>query len=359
MRIAVIGGGIAGLGAAFALRRAAKIIVLERAPQVFAHASGKNAAIYRPLELPLPITQLARANASLLDELVGDRAAWLRACGLLLVARSPGVLAPLAIAGTAAGIDHAWLGSEELRRRAPSLAGGEARTALSVPGAGVIDGHGVAMALVSHIRAAGGEVRTGVDVERICVSAGRVTGVLCAGGVLAADAVIIAGGAYARALGESCGAPLPLEPFIRHLVLLDVVPALPESAPVVWDVEQGVYFRPESAAVLASPGDRVPSPPCDPTARPEALVMLADKLATLAPLVGRAGVRRSWACLRTFAPDGLPVAGADHRVRGLFWLAGLGGYGLSAGLGIAEVLAATVMGDDHALLGDLSPARFG
>ena len=39
-------------------------------------------------------------------------------------------------------------------------------------------------------------------------------------------------------------------------------------------------------------------------------------------------VVHSWAGLRTFAPDRVPVVGFDPQVAGLFWCAGQGGYGI-------------------------------
>jgi D-arginine dehydrogenase len=50
-------------------------------------------------------------------------------------------------------------------------------------------------------------------------------------------------------------------------------------------------------------------------------------------------VRRVWACLRTFAPNRDFHAGADARVPGLFWVAGLGGRGMTCGLALGERVA--------------------
>jgi len=50
--------------------------------------------------------------------------------------------------------------------------------------------------------------------------------------------------------------------------------------------------------------------------------------------VGR--VSRSWAGLRTFAPDAAPVVGFDSGVAGFFWLAGQGGYGIKTSPALAR-----------------------
>ena len=84
---------------------------------------------------------------------------------------------------------------------------------------------------------------------------------------------------------------------------------------------------------------------------------LAGKLGRLAPGLEFASVRRAWACLRTFAPDRVLVAGADPAVEGLFWLAGLGGSGMTIGVAAAEVVATLIRGGKHPLATTLAPAR--
>jgi D-arginine dehydrogenase len=56
-------------------------------------------------------------------------------------------------------------------------------------------------------------------------------------------------------------------------------------------------------------------------------------------------VLRSWGGLRTFAPDGVPVAGYDPQAEGFFWLAGQGGYGIQTAPALSEVAAALLMGE--------------
>jgi glycine/D-amino acid oxidase-like deaminating enzyme len=56
-------------------------------------------------------------------------------------------------------------------------------------------------------------------------------------------------------------------------------------------------------------------------------------------------VGRKWAGLRSFVADRTPVAGADPRAEGLFWLAGQGGYGIQTAPALARVTAALVLGE--------------
>lgn len=187
-----------------------------------------------------------------------------------------------------------------------------------------------------------------------------MTGVrLASGERIVAGAVVIAAGAWAEPLGAGCGAPLPLEPRRRHLALLEPKSKLDGDAPVVWAVDDEVYLRPDSGGVLASPCDEERWKAELPPTSEAGLELLAKKLARVAPRFADASVRRSWACLRTFAPDRAPAIGPDPRVQGLHWLAGLGGHGMTGGVAAGEVLAAAFTGKAHPLAQTLNPARLG
>jgi D-arginine dehydrogenase len=143
----------------------------------------------------------------------------------------------------------------------------------------------------------------------------------------------------------------------RHLVYL-VGDDLPNwRHPTLWRVDEPVYFRPEAGGILASPCDETPWEPGIPAANPMSVERLATRLSNLAPALANARVQRSWACLRTMAEDREPVIGSDPRLRGLYWLAGLGGRGMSCGVGAAEVLARGIVGLPHPLARRLGVER--
>jgi D-arginine dehydrogenase len=108
--------------------------------------------------------------------------------------------------------------------------------------------------------------------------------------------------------------------------------------------------------VLASPCDQLVWQPEDPAPDRAVLEALAGKLARTAPSLAGARVRRFWACLRTVAPDRELVLGADPRIEGLHWFAGLGGRGMGVAPAAGEVLAAVVRGEPHAMP-QLAPSR--
>jgi D-arginine dehydrogenase len=360
-RVTVVGGGVAGLAVAYHLGRAPAVSVLlvEQEAGLAFHSSGRNAAIFEPLDARAVVMALAERTRACLDDLLpAVTGGWLRPTGFVYVAPREALLAGEVALARQTGTPHEVLDARGLTTRLPALVGGESACGLWLPDAGVIDIHAVTGRLAAALRAAGVEIRLGCTVSRLRVRGGQVEGVELQDRVfLPSDVVVLAAGAWAGALGTSCGAPLPLGPLRRHLVQLDADEVPPADAPTVWALGDEVYFRPESAGVLASPCDEEPWPPEAPPSDPAALERLAARLAQVAPGLGGARVRRAWACLRTFTPDRGLVAGADPRIGGLFWLAGLGGSGMTRGLGAGEVVAAAVLEQDHPSASVLAPAR--
>jgi glycine/D-amino acid oxidase-like deaminating enzyme len=377
--VIIIGGGIAGLAAANGLARAGvgRVLLLEREPVLCSHSSGRNAAIFRHLTGGVGDVELAKRSRALLTELLGSEEAWLQKTGAWFVSEGPKPLEALAALAVRERVACEQAKGTALESALPSLQGGVIRRGLFFPDDGVIDIHAVTQELARAATAAGVTTTLGADVTRIEVTTGslaeepprravaagtsgkRVTGVtLASGQTLTASAVVIAAGAWGEALGASCGAALSLEPRRRHLALLEPKTKDDAGAPIIWCVDDELYMRPDSGGLLASPCDEVAWKAELPAATEAGVELLAKKLSRIAPRLADAAVRRSWACLRTFAADRAPVVGADTRVGGLLWLAGLGGHGMTGGVAAGELLASTFIGKAHKLTQALAPARF-
>lgn len=338
--VIIVGGGVAGLSAAALLSPHRRVILLEREPQLASHASGVNAAIHQPLEHDQESARLARRSRELLRELCGAEV--LERCGLLLVSRDQAGIDDYARTARAERLDVELLSGAALSERVPALRDGEAAHGLLLRDGGVIDLSLLIPSLAARARERGAVLRTSAEVAAI-ERADHVTGVrLRTGERFSASHVVIAAGAWSADLARSLGLELPLTPMRRHLAQLRTTHAAAKE-PVVWRIEDEVYFRPEASGVLASPCDEEAWTAEVPPSDQAQLQSLTHKLARTAPRLASAEVERAWACLRTFAPDRELVIGADPRLQGLHWLCGLGGRGMSVATGAAELLVEQIV----------------
>lgn len=354
----VIGGGIAGLASAWSLaRHGERPLLLEAEPLNFSHSSGRNAAIFRPLETSAAVTQLVAHSERLLPSLSEDTPLVERR-GLVLAAADRANLTRLLQVAEEHDVAHTLLQERALIDALPLFANGRCRYGIHLPTGGVLDIHALGETLRRRLVDLHVELRASSPVRGINVTRGRVTGVqLVSGERLSASRVVIAAGAWSSVLGSSCDCALPLTPHRRHLTHLRPVNPTPRRSAVAWDVETGVYVRHEGTGILACPGDHEPHPPGLPSVDPAQLERLAERLPSSAPALVDAQVQRAWACLRTMAEDREPVIGSDPRASGLFWATALGGFGMSAGLGAGELLAKAVLGVADPLLAAVNPAR--
>jgi len=360
-QVIVIGGGIAGLAAAWSLLCSGKVRVtlIESEPSVFFKASGQNAAIFRPLEADRLLVDLATQSLELLEDLQRDASEpLLRHTGLLMLSHNSTELERMAANAGAVGLAVERWARSDLARRVAGLSPKGSTEGLHCPLAGVLDVHALGQTLLRKVTRAGGEVQLHQAAQRLLLSpSGQCIGVeLGAGHRLHADAVVLCAGAASGRLSHELSAPLPLLPLQRHLAIVEGEHGLLPDAPVIWQTDPEIYFRRESGGVLVSPCDETPSPAA--TAQPQlsALFPLSERFLGVYPGLAGAQVRRFWACIRTKAPDNRPIIGPAPYVPGLFYLTGLGGFGMSCGLGAGARLAECVL---HGRMdAALDPRRF-
>jgi D-arginine dehydrogenase len=362
----IIGGGIAGASLAYFLtqRGMREVLLLERERQPGYHATGRSAAVLVEWD-PVPALQALKIQAApfLRDPPDGfSEQPLLEQTGILVLFREPAwsAVAPLLSALAERGTHAVALSRDEVLARVPLLAPDSCDGGVLLPRDGHLDVHELLWSYLRQARRHGMEHRWNADVREIQVADGRVQGVVTSAGTFAARWVVNAAGAWARPIGALAGADLPLVPHRRTIITF----AAPDGTdvrqwPLVNSDAHGLYFGPESSGLLASPMDEEPSEPCD--AHPDAMVVAEtiERLRSIAPALVPKTLRRTWAGLRTFAPDRVLVIGEDPRVRGLFWLAGQGGCGIETSPATGEIAADLLLDGrtDRFDAATLSPAR--
>ena len=340
----ILGGGIAGLSTAYhlGLAGADRVALLERNGALGQEASAQNAAILRSFSEDPEKRAFARASAPFLhDPPEGFGPPFVEKTGVVLLGDEPRARAWRAILET--GPDREALHDEgvqeltpyELRRLAPNVRSPHA-IALHCPHDGKIAIRRLVDALARNAERHGVELRTGVAARELLVEDGRACGAsLADGGTVRARTVVLAAGAWAGRLGRAAGSRVALRPTRRHLAVTTPI-ALERDRPTVWSESRSFYHRPEAggALVCLCDGDEV-DPDTLEVAEGIEERLLARAREELAGLEA-ASLARVWCGLRTVSEDGGFRVGADPGIEGLFWVAGLGGHGMTCGIEVGR-----------------------
>jgi D-arginine dehydrogenase len=180
--------------------------------------------------------------------------------------------------------------------------------------------------------------------------------------VIEARIVVNAAGAWADDIALLAGVkPVGIAPYRRTVSQVRVSPPAALNMPLVIDINGNFYFKPGAGGrVWLSPHDETPSPPCDTAPEEVDIARAVDRFES-AMLCKVEAVEHSWAGLRSFAPDRLPVFGFASDHPHFFWCAGQGGFGIQTAPAAAQ-LCASMMGGLSTPAGldasPYSPSRF-
>ncbi|MCW6511675.1 NAD(P)/FAD-dependent oxidoreductase [Lichenifustis flavocetrariae] len=330
--IVVVGGGIAGAGIAYELSRLFSVIVVEREQQCGRHATGRSAASFTQAYGGATVRRLAGASRSFLETPPKGFAAHplLMPRGTLTIARQEqiGRLEQAFALARVSAPSIRRIAPAEALARVPILRPEAVAAALFEPDAMDLDVHGLHGGFLAAASRQGARILCDAAVERIDHDAKGWT-VQTSAGTVSAAILINAAGAWADAVARLAGVqPLGLVPKKRTAFLVPLPPDVEARTwPLVDDVGESFYFKHDAGQLFVSPADATPSEPVDVFADEIDVAIGADRLQRATTLTVRR-VSRSWAGLRTFAPDGAPVVGPDPEVPDFIWLAGQGGTGI-------------------------------
>ena len=202
-------------------------------------------------------------------------------------------------------------------------------------------------AFLRQFRRRGGTVATSARLARAERNGDRWTITTDRGSQLRASILVDAAGAWADEVARAAGArPLGIAPKRRTLVQLRVGRSGLKELPLVDGADGSFYFKGEGdSTVWLSPHDEIESDPCDAAPEEIDIATAIDRFEQVVDWpIER--VERSWAGLRSFAPDRLPVYGFDPDVLGFFWCAGQGGFGIQTSPAAAKMAASVLLGEE-------------
>ncbi|MGH1489681.1 MAG: NAD(P)/FAD-dependent oxidoreductase [Acidimicrobiales bacterium] len=378
MRIAVIGGGMAGASAAYSLimhPSQPEVVLLEAEGQLGYHTTGRSAAQYIENYGARAIRPLTKASLAFFENPPAEYCdnPILSPQAILTLGR-PGQeesVDRLLNAGAAINPDIAEISPAEAARLVPALRPEKFSRALIEPGSSDIDVAELLQCFVRGFRAAGGTIATSRRVD----AATPLPGAGGSGptrwqldttdGLVDADLVVNAAGAWGDVVAATAGvAPVGLTPMRRTAFMVASRWDDSSSWPMIADADLNWYVKPDGVQFLCSPAEETPSEAVD--AKPEEIDIATaiDRINEVTTLDIRS-VRSSWAGLRTFVPDRAMVLGPDPDHQSFIWCVGQGGNGIQTAPAAGQLLAdlcldgapgPTFDGFDLDLAG-LSPAR--
>ena len=357
--VVIVGGGIGGasLGAEIADR--CRTLIIEAEQYCGYHATGRSAAFWLESYGGPTVALLTGASREFLRnppaEFVDHELLHTR--GAIHVSREGWADLP-------DGVQSRRVGRAELETLVPGILP-EWRFALMEPGCADIDVAALHLAYLRLFKRRGGEVAN----ESRLVSAKFANGCwridLEKGSTITASVLVDAAGAWADAVAKACGVrPLGIEPKRRTMVQLRIGRSGLRDLPLVDDAAGTFYFKGEGdSSVWLSPHDEIETGPCDAAPEEIDIATAIDRFQQVVDWpIER--VERSWAGLRSFAPDRLPVYGFDAEAPGFFWCAGQGGFGIQSAPAAAKLAASVLLGEapepmvKHIDSSLFSPARF-
>lgn len=345
--VVVIGAGMAGASIAAFLSAHCRVVLLEAEEAAGYHTTGRSAALwtanYGPSDVRL-LTQLSRPFFEAPPD--GFAAVPLLRKRPVLFLAEPHQMAELADV-VAGGSGVRSITAAEAKAMLPALRDGYAAGAAVEDDAFDMDVNAIHQGFLRQLRSRNGVLALRNRAGRIACEAGTWRVETSAGAEFKAGSVVNAAGAWGDEVAAMAGArPLGLLPKRRTAAIVDPSPWDARHWPMVLDVSEGWYARPEARTrLMVSPADETVSHPHD--VQPEEIDVATgvDRMQRALDIAVRR-VEHSWAGLRTFTPDGSLAFGWDIEQKGFFWCVGQGGYGIQTSPAAGKLGADLILGRD-------------
>ena len=360
----ILGGGVIGLSLAYHLsRQGVSVTVLDGGEpgQASSAAAGMLAPLAEASEpgpfLDLALNSLRRypAFVAALRDVNGSDLR-LQGPGMLRVARSDAEDAALCRALSwqpPLGLPLHRLTGTEARRLEPGL-DGEVQAAVLSPREKHVEPRQLLSALSAACRAQGVELMTHSLATRLEASASRARAVLSGSTRHMFGTLVLAAGAWSRALGQPLAFDVPVTPLRGQILALGPQTPAPFSHTLY---THGAYLVPRADGRIVA-GATEEWAGFNVTTDDAAIAGLRAEASALVPALANWPLHSAWAGLRPISPDGLPLLG---RVPGWDNVHVATGHGRNGILltPITGALMAEHLLHDAPLPTAFDPARFG
>lgn len=355
----VIGAGVVGACCALALTNAGlKVLIIDRGPVASGTTGAGEGNILVSDKEPSAELTLAIRSRDLWFEIDTDIGGGfeLEAKGGVVVSRSTkGIsdLKRLSALQKVNGVEVIELDGAGLRKIEPHLSESVDYGVL-YPGDAQCQPMLAAAQIIRAVKKRGGSFIQGENVVKINANAGSITGVTTDKNQYASPIIINATGTWAGEIAKLAGSYLPIMPRRGFILVTSPAPKL---------VHHKVYDADYVANVASSDADLQSSAVVEGTASGTILIgasrervgfkgdmdisilrQLARQAISLFPVLADIQLLRAYRGFRPYAPDHLPVIGADKNIAGLWHAAGHEGAGIGLAPATGDLIAAQITG---------------
>ncbi len=333
----VVGAGIAGASVAAHLADTHSVVLVDMEERAGYHTTSRSAASYEPNYGPPPMLAFTRASNDFFKtppQGFADAPLFTPRGSLFLEAEGQSGLTEHLLAKST-GLQE--LNVDQTMALFPVLKPDYAKRRFLDGQTGDLDVDLIHRGFVRLFRERGGKLLLSAPLRSPERQAGHWN-CRCGAADVSARVIVNAAGAWGDEVAKICDVrPVGLIPKRRSIGVIPM-PANVEFAhwPMVTDVGETWYAKPQSGKLIVSSADATPVEPHDAYADDMAIAEGIDRMMT-ATTIEVERLDHSWGGLRTFSPDGSPVIGFDASAEGFFWLVGQGGYGIQS----APALSAT------------------
>jgi len=359
-KIVVIGGGVLGTSAAFHLAEAGQddILLIDRGP--IASATTPQAAGQTGY---LNVDRFALQFGTYCIEFFENfeqrtgHAVDFRQTGSLRVALTEPFQKDLEERHAAArdlGHDVEFLSGSQARKLVPTFDPPEDSRILLIPRDGYVEPKSVAVAYAAAAKDRGVAIETRVEASGLQIENGGVSGVRTREGIIEAEWVVLAAGAWTRQFGQQLGLNLRAVPVRHQAFVTGLVNNVLPRQPIVRITEPQIYVRHEAGGLLVGgygyrpmsfdmdefdAGFEIASLPADPIYYQQLRTAATEFFPSLTDAV----VVQERRGLPTISPDGRLIVSEPAGIGGLIVASacGVGGIDRSPGVGrmVADIVS--------------------
>jgi len=359
--VVIIGGGAIGTSIAYHLAKRHIDVVLVEKDDIASGTSGAcDGFIFMQSKRPGIHLQMALESAKMMERLSTElqRDIEYENTGGMIVVKSRQdmpEMRKLVERQRKLGLEVHLLDAYEARRMetclSPDIAG-----ATYSPMDAQVNPMSLCFAFAEAAKRMGARVLTGTEVTDISTTNGKVEGVLTSRSFIRANVVVNAAGAYAPVIAEMVGVDLPITPRRGQVLVAESVPQVLKRVMICsryitskFDSRQvqgslGVGLALEQtrsgSLLIGSTREFVGY---NRTVTPEGIRAILEHATALIPIIGELNIIRSFAGLRPYTPDAMPILGKADGIEGFIVAAGHEGDGIAlspiTGFLIAELIA--------------------